>query len=448
MKLGQQLESSNLFRRHHAKINPLQKTMAYAKSMEGQLFGPGHLALSEWEALGLALPDLPTIRHYRLGRVREMLHRFDYAGILLYDPINVRYATDTTNMQVWCLHHAARYCFVSADGPVILFGFEYEPKAKYLELIDEVRSGLIWMYLGTGERLDEMAQRWAKEIADLVDQYGGGNRRLAIDRCGAEGLYALQKLAIQVQNGERVMELARAIKHEEEIKAMRCSIAACEAAIDVMRKAMQPGVTEQRLWSYLHAENIARGGEWIETRLLSSGPRTNPWFQECNSRVIGVDELVGFDTDLIGPYGACVDISRTWLCGDGRPSDEQRHLYTMAYEQIQANIEVLQAGMSFDELVAKSATLPAGYPHYPLLYHGVGLSDEYPAIFYPEDWAEVGFNGTLEENMTICVESYVGREGGNEGVKLEEQVLITRDGAVPLSSYPYEKALLSTVGVY
>ena len=44
--------------------------------------------------------------------------------------------------------------------------------------------------------------------------------------------------------------------------------------------------------------------------------------------------------------------------------------------------------------------------------------------------------------MVFCVESFVGRVAGGEGVKLEEQVLITRDGAVPLSSYPYEEDLL------
>ena len=111
------------------------------------------------------------------------------------------------------------------------------------------------------------------------------------------------------------MELARAIKGEDEINAMRCAVHATDSAIKVMHDHLEPGVSEQRLWSYLHAENIARGGEWIETRLLSSGPRCNPWYQECSGRIIQNGELVGFDTDMIGAYGICVDTSRTWLCG-------------------------------------------------------------------------------------------------------------------------------------
>jgi len=78
---------------------------------------------------------------------------------------------------------------------------------------------------------------------------------------------------------------------------MRCAIVACDRSIDIMKAHMVPGVSEQRLWSYLHADNISRGGEWIETRIMASGPRTNPWFQECSSRKIEAGDIVAFDTD-------------------------------------------------------------------------------------------------------------------------------------------------------
>ena len=68
----------------------------------------------------------------------------------------------------------------------------------------------------------------------------------------------------------------------------------------------------------------------------------------------------------------------------------------------------------------------------------MGLADEYPAIYYPEDAKDSAYDGVFEENMTICIESYVGEAGGAEGVKLEEQVLITDTGAEVLSTYPLE----------
>ncbi|MFN8495328.1 MAG: Xaa-Pro peptidase family protein [Caldilineaceae bacterium] len=441
---------SNTFGRHRAKINAFQtisaETQAHLTKSDGlDPLIPSQLALASWQAKGLPLPDFDVIRRYRLQRIRQKLVELDYAGIVVFDPINIRYATDSRNLQVWLLHNPMRYCFIATEGPVVLFEFaRCEHLAQHLDLIDEIRLAQPWSYMAVTERVTEVAEKWASELADLVKQHGGGNRRLAIDRCNPEGTWALQRLGIEVCNGEEVMELARAIKCAEEIKAMRCAITAGEDAIRVMQSKLEPGITEQRLWSYLHAESIARGGEWLETRLLTSGPRTNPWYQECGDRVIEAGDLVAFDTDLIGTYGICVDISRTWLCGDGKPTAEQRQIYQMAYEQIQCNQEILRPGKSFRELAEQAKSLaPDYFPNrYSLLYHGVGLADEYPGIFYKEDLPTTGFEGIVEANMVLCVESYVGRVGGKEGVKLEEQLLVTEDGVEPLSAYPYEHKLL------
>lgn len=439
--------SNTITGKHRSKIGALQKpsqeTIDYAKTLNLHTLGPGDLAVGEWQAAGLELPDQPAIRRYRLERVRQKLREFDYAGIVLFDPLNLRYATDSTNMQLWVTHNAARYVFVPTEGPVIMFDYH---DTKFLndhsEVIDEVRTAQSWFYFVVGDRYEEIANKWGAEIADLVKQHGGGNTRLAIDRCNPEGLAALNANGISVHNGEEVMELARVIKNDEEIKMMRCAIHACEQSMEVMRQKMEPGISEQRLWSYLHAENIARGGEWIETRLMASGPRCNPWFQECSSRIIEAGDFVAFDTDLIGSYGICVDISRTWLCGGGKPSAEQQEIYDMAYTQIQHNMAWLKPGLSFKELTFDSLTYdPNEYRHYSCLYHGVGLCDEYPCIYFPEAWDEIGYKGQLEPGMVICVESYVGKRSGGPGVKLEEQVLITETGHELLSSYPIKEIL-------
>ena len=76
------------------------------------------------------------------------------------------------------------------------------------------------------------------------------------------------------------MELARLIKSEDEIVAMRRSIYSCEKSIEMMRGHFEPGITEQKLWSLFQMEAVSRGAEWIETRLLAAGPRANPWYQE------------------------------------------------------------------------------------------------------------------------------------------------------------------------
>ena len=384
------------------------------------------------------------MRVYRLARLRAQLAQRDYAGIVVTDPINVRYATDSTNFQVWCLHNPVRYAFVATEGPVIVFDFHgCEHLSAHLDLVDEVRPGRGWYFFKSGDRIAEHAKVWAAEIADLVHAHGGGNRRLAIDHVNPEGVEALEAPGISVHEGQAVMEIARAIKSADEIKAMRCALATCETAMRVMQQQLRPGITEQELWAHLHAENIKRGGEWIETRLLSSGPRTNPWFQECGSRPILAGDLVAFDTDLIGPYGYCADISRTWRCGEGRASDAQIDLYRRAREQIAYNLELVRPGLGFQEFSKRAFALPERYAanRYSTIAHGVGLCDEYPAIYYPKDAAESGYDGVLEAGMAICVESYIGEPGGAEGVKLEEQLLVTETGCEVLSRYPFEDAV-------
>ena len=408
--------------------------------------GPTELAFSEWAELGLTPPNLARMRKYRLQRVVKELQKRDLAGILLFDPFNIRYATDSTNMQVWVTHNHARACFVTATGHMILWDFHNcDHLSAHLPLVKELRSGASFFYFETGNKTDEHAAKFATEIRSILCEHAGTNKRLAIDKIEIVGFNKLSQLGIDIFDGQEVMELARAIKNEDEINAMRCSIASTEIAMRAMQEATIPGVTENDIWSILHAENIRRGDEWIECRILSSGPRTNPWFQECGPRVIKEGELLALDTDLIGPYGMCADLSRTWMIGDQSPSAEQKYLYRIAYDHIQHNMNILKPGMTFEEVTKSGLLLPKDCrpQRYGVMMHGVGLCDEYLSIRYPEDLEYHGYDGVLEPGMALCVEAYVGRVGGKEGVKLEDQVIITETGFENLTNYPFEERLLS-----
>lgn len=408
--------------------------------------GPTKLAFDEWATLGLQAPNLDRMRRYRLDRIVAQIQTQDLAGVLLFDPLNIRYATDTTNMQVWITHNHARACFVSAQGHVVLWDFHNcDHLSAHLPLVSEVRSGASFFYFETGDNTDSHAAHFAKEVDALLREHAGLNRRLAVDKIEIAGLWALQSLGLDIVDGQQVMEHARVIKSLDEVNAMRCSIASTEAAMHKMREMSQPGVTENDIWAVLHAENIRRGGEWIECRLLSSGPRTNPWFQESGPRIVEAGDMLAFDTDLIGPYGICADISRSWIIGDIKPTAEQRLLYQIAYEHIQTNMQLLKPGMTLDEITHKAHRLPEAYraQRYGVILHGIGLCDEFPCVRYPEDVESHGYPGVLEPGMTLCVEAYVGAVGGKEGVKLEDQILITEEGFENLTRFPYEADLLA-----
>ncbi len=388
--------------------------------------------------------DRRTLRADRLARIRAQLVAHDYGAALLADPINIRYATDTHTFNVWTLHAPGRYVFVPVDGPVVLFEFG---TCMYLQdglgSVDEVRKAVPWFYFLAGPRTQEKAELWSHDIIELMRKHGGPDQRLAVDRCEPWGAQHLTNAGIQLFDAQEPLELARMIKTPEEIMALQLAIDVCDVGVDRMRQALQPGMTENELWSILHHANIEHDGEWIECCLLTSGPRTNPWFQEATNKVIEAGEMVAFDTDMVGPLGYLADISRTLVCPGKAPTAEQRKLYDIAQEQILTNIELIKPGLSFKEFGEKCWPVPDEYVpnRYMMMIHGAGMVDEYPTVAYAADYADWGYDGEFEENMVVCVESFIGEVGGKEGVKLEQQVLITATGAVPMSRDPMIDAL-------
>ena len=389
-------------------------------------------------------PDMTRLRAYRMGRLQAELRRRDLGGAVLYDPINIRYATGSRNMAVWTLHNPARYAFVPAEGKAVMFDFHNcEHLSDGLETIGEVRPARSWFFFSSGSRLAEKAQRWASEIIDLVAERCGGNRRIAFDRLDPLGAKALEAGGIEIHEGQEPCEIARSIKSADELACMNHAIAVCEAGMARMQAAVWPGVTENDLFAMLSDTNMRMGGEWMECRLLSSGGRTNPWFQEASDRVVRAGDLVSFDTDMIGPMGYCADISRTYRCGPGRATGKQRELYGLAMEQIHFNLELVRPGITLSEFSQKAWPIPEKYlaNRYSSVVHGIGLCDEWPKVVHIQDLERSGYEGMLEEGMTVCIESYMGETGGSDGIKLEQQVLVTANGYQLLSTYPFEESL-------
>ena len=412
--------------------------------------GPTRLAFDEWAAAGLALPDLLEMRRYRWQRLTEHVVARDYGGLLVFDPLNIRYATDSTNMQLWNTHNPFRALLLCADGHMVLWEYKNSPfLASFNPHVREVRSGADFFYFDRGDRAHDAAIVFAEQARDLIKAHGGGNMRLAVDKAMLHALKALEALGFEMMEGEEVTEKARSVKGPDEIKAMRCSIHACEAAVRAMEEFARnevPGgnVSEDDIWSVLHAENIKRGGEWIETRLLTSGPRTNPWFQECGPRTVRMNEIVAFDTDLVGSYGICTDISRTLWVGDHAPRPDMVEAMRHAHEHIMTNMELLRPGARIEDISRNCHRLAEKYQEqkYGCMMHGVGLCDEWPLVAYPDRMVPGAFDYELEAGMVLCVEALVGETGGDFSIKLEDQVLVTEDGYENLTSYPFDSALM------
>jgi len=381
--------------------------------------------------------NFDKLRSFRLDRVKSELKKNNLEACILFDPVNIRYALDTVNMSVYNMHNLTRYCFVPVSGPVILYEyFNCEILSKGLNLIDEIRPAITWDYFSNGDQASSQLKKWINEIEDLSKSFFK-SKKLAIDVINGPAVTALNKIGIDVVDAKLILEQARVIKSPEELKCMKAAIDVAEIGVSKMREELKAGMTEDELWSILHKTNIEHGGEWIECRILSSGERTNPWMQESSNKVIQQGEIVSFDTDMVGPYGYCADISRTFVEGH-KFNDEQKKLYKMANDQINHNARLIKDGVSFKEFTEKSWILPEEYygNRYSCMVHGIGLCDEWPQIKYPTDGGQR--EGYFKKNMTITLESYIGKVGGREGVKLEQQFLVNKNNLELMSHHPLE----------
>ena len=394
------------------------------------------------DSAAAAAADLPKLYAHRLARLRAEMEKMELDACVLFDAVNIRYATGARNMQIFTSRNpASRYAFIPREGAVVLFEF---PGCAHLaagSLADEIRPCVCASAVAADSRQEEKAEEWADEIADLARPCG---RRLGVETATVLHQRALEKRGFQLFDAQRALEHARAQKSAEEIKCIRASIAATDAGVEKLRAAVRPGMSENALWALLHESIIAAGGDYVETRLMASGVRTNPWFQECSARAAADGELVALDTDVVGPFGYYADYSRTFYCGSGAPSARQRKLYQLALDEIHHNAEMIKPGMSFAEISEKAWKIPDEFANnrYFVLAHGVGMTGEYPYILHKQDFDSAGYDGVLHPMTTLCLESYIGGKDDAEGVKLEQQVLITESGCEVLSHFPFEESLM------
>lgn len=151
---------------------------------------------------------LDKARIYRIARVREAMRKHDCDAMLMYDPVNIRYAFDSSNMSIWTMHNAARYALVLADGPAIMFEFEgCEHLNAGLPGIDEVRPSVSWQFFSAGDQAHFRLTEWADEIASLVKR-GSGAVCLGVDKLEPSGVIALQSRGLTVIDGQDILEMA------------------------------------------------------------------------------------------------------------------------------------------------------------------------------------------------------------------------------------------------
>ncbi len=388
--------------------------------------------------------DFAGLRRGRLARLQAMMKRHGLPVCLLYGTANIRYATGVDVMGVWTAGTFARYCVVPAEGAPVLF--EYKGSLHVSQkLVRDVRPAFTWQFGGTESAAK--AREWARSIRAVLQELGLEGEPLAVDRLDTIGFLALQAEGIRLVDSSPATVDAREVKTPEEIQLMILNGGIGDAMLAEFEAAIRPGIREYELLAVLSDALLRRHGEFLFTRLVSSGTNTNPWLTEAHDKIVQPGDLVGVDTDANGYEGYVIDVSRTFLCGD-TPTPAQREAYRVAYDAVTGMRAALRPGLSFAEFAARAPRLPEPYraQRYPTMAHQAGLEDEGPGIPYVDDDRgprRILPDREIKPGMVLCLECYAGRSGAPFGVKLEDQVLVTEAGAELLCTYPYDAKLLA-----
>lgn len=439
-------------------LTPNEKYVTLPKPSTTQLTFAASMntsTLSEWKSITeystrsrIDTIQLEENRHklyqLRMLRARNMMEHVGFPALLITDPNNIFYMTGARNMQLFGLRSPSRYLLVLANGPTILFEFTgCEHLASDLPGIDVILPALGLSKLSSGNKAIETANKFADQIKTLIHDHDTTIDLLALDRFPFQSTDALRSVGFILCDADDVLIPARAIKHPKEIPYMMEAMDAVENAVSELEEKVRPGMTESEAWAEFHYTFMAKQGQYISTRLFQSGPNTFPYFQEAGARLLENGDLLCLDTDALGYEGYAVDFSRTFLCGDEKATSEQRNLYQQALEQLETNSSLLGPGVEYREIAEKAWKVPEKYQQsrYYCVGHGLGMAGEFPNIPHFQPNQPYPLEGYLKPGMVICIESYIGTNTLKQGVKLEDQYLITATSAELMSGYHFDDRL-------
>jgi len=371
--------------------------------------------------------DFGRMRHDKLERARNAMAKYGLDALLCFTPENIRYITGTVGIPVplW------RYCLLAGDSKPIL----YELGGDYLW----VKQNSLWMEdrikIGVTVALveEEEMRRWALNLKKTLRTLGISDGKIGIDHLSFKVVAALEAAGLTVTDGNPAMVSARMIKTQDEIEALKSSVRLSEGAFPAAKEVIKPGARECDVRAAIAHYLFAHCCEMIRGVVTAN---SYPYWRTFNTdRPILPGDLVIIDEVHIYGGMAC-DHVRTFLCGD-EPTREQKDLYKRCYERLYGAIEMFKPGNTTAQVAEKLAE-PEDYSESTIhLGHGIGLGTHEPPFI---TFLSKNHPIEIKPNMAFAVETYEHNE--RQGVRLEENLVVTEKGYEVISLYPHEEKFL------
>jgi Xaa-Pro aminopeptidase len=383
--------------------------------------------------------DFDRMRRDRLARARMMMEEHDLGALVCFVGENVRYITGVFQGN-WKNNIFIRYCVLPRDGEPVLFetaGSDLEcAKIDAPWLNGNIRPAITWKWAETAEQM--MVDRMTDSIVEVLKENGVADEPIGIDIYDPSAAASFERKNLKTTSAWPAMSGARVIKTPDEIECLKISSAIGDTSFwKIENEWLKPGVKESYITAKVNEYLYEHGFDFVYDIIVASGGNTSPYRRWHTDKVVRQGDLVIIDQNAVGPGGYFVDFVRTFKV-DGEMTQKEQDLYKECYESMYAAIGEMKAGNTTADVASKfpkyaddeygTVTLQQFAHSIGLsLYEGMWISRAY-SLDYPVE---------LKEGMYFAAETFAGHPGLEQTVRLEENLLVTKDGPVLFTRHPF-----------
>ncbi len=386
------------------------------------------------------------LRDYRLGRAMQSLQASECGAFLLFDFYNIRYTTQT-----WVGgalgDKMSRYALLTRDGKPHLWDFGSAAKHHQLfaPWLEEGHShaGMLGLRGAIHPEVGLMVEA-VKTIKGMLIDAGVANMPIGVDIVEPAFLFEMQRQGLTVVDIQQDMLDARAIKNVDEIMLLSQAAAMVDGVYQDITDALRPGIKENQIVALASKKLYELGSDQVEAINAVSGERCNPHPHNFTDRIIRPGDQAFFD--IIHSYqGYRTCYYRTFSVGSSTPA--QHDAYTKAREWMDIAIDKVRDGVGTDEVASlwpKATDL--GFANemdaFGLQFgHGLGLGlHERPIISRLNSLTNPV---EIKAGMVFALETYCPASDGISAARIEEEVVITNNGAQVLTKFPAQELFVA-----
>jgi Xaa-Pro dipeptidase len=390
-------------------------------------------------------PDLARLRRETGARLRSAMADHGVDALILLGNNAVVYSTGASwPLSDAGLSHVERpVAVVLADDPhPHLFLPFREGAASESGLPADHLHGPVYL------EFDEGVENFARVLADLIS----ANAVIAVDELTGAMRRAQQRLfrSGRPADAAQIVGTAKLIKTPDELACMRTACRITDTAMVDVQAALAPGIRQIDLSASFmrRAFELGATASMLEPiwQVMPKYKADGVWTTHgdlalpllTTERELAAGDVLWTDVSITY-QGYCSDFGRTWIVGQD-PTPRQHAQFRKWREILDAVLDVTRAGTSIAEL-GRTATKTNGgtrpwLPHF-YLGHSIGVNAAETPMIGTDLGDEFDENFILEPGMVMVLEPVVWEEGTG-GYRSEEIVVITEEGWIPLTNYPYD----------